>query len=151
MDFRPIYAALATRLATDLSGSVVKVSRQNLPAKSFPDQPALVVLEDTVTPLGATEAQPLLWQLGAILVLHSRIVAQDLAPGEQVLDLISKIEAALRWRQGEAVSSGSRRWTTLGGLAIRAWMEEITVEDDIDDPGQASTIIRVKMLVHDSQ
>jgi hypothetical protein len=149
VDFRPIYAALAQRLQDDLGGAVKAVTRQNLPAGAFPEQPALVVLEYGLTP-SDDDTYPVLWEeLSALLVLHTRTVGDDAAPGDQVLDLISKIDGALKWRTGEAHSDGNGRWTTLGGLVLRARLGAVSIEDDLYDPQQVSTKIRVLMRALD--
>lgn len=153
MDFRPIFAALARRLEEDLGSAVVIVERRNLPATAFgegaggsPGQPALVVLATAVNPVSGTGAIPIHYELGATLVLHTRISGEDLTPDDQVLDLVSKIEAALAWREGEPRSDGIGYWTTLGGLVRRAWLEEIAIEDNLYDSAQVSTLMRVRIL-----
>jgi hypothetical protein len=144
VNFKPIFAALADRMTSDLV-SVQEVSRRNLPAKSFPNQPALVVLESSVGPLDEPEQ---LWNLGAILVLHARTNAADMQPGEQLLDLISEVIGALSWRAGEPMGDGGSPWTTLGGLALWARPEgSAVIEDDVYDAAQTSITIHVRMLV----
>jgi hypothetical protein len=155
LDFKPFYAALAERLRLDLGSGLAELSRQNRSAKSFRTsdgawaQPALVVLEDTLGSIVGEPSRPAsVWQLGAILVLHSRVSADDQAPGEAVLDLVGKIADALRWREGEPQSDGANYWTTLGGAVLRAWLEgDVLVGDDVDgDAAQLSTVFHVRML-----
>ncbi len=149
MDFRPAYAALAARLRTDLVDVVRRVERRNLPAKMLPDQPALVVLETDLGKKFADDDRPVLWELGAVLVLFTP-AGSDNAPGEQLLYLLARIEAALRWREGEPRSSGAGHWTTLGGAVLRAKLEDATIEDDIYDAAQVATLMHVRMMVRDT-
>lgn len=149
MDFRPPYAALVERLQHDL-GSLLRapVSRQNLPARAFPDQPALVVLERGLArPSSAT------WDLEALLVLHTKASGDDQKPGEPLLELIAAIDRALRWKPGEPRprTVDDRPWTTLGGLALRVRLEDASIEDDLYDAEQVSTLMRVRMLVPDTE
>jgi len=148
VNFKPYFAALAARMAADLK-SVQLVERRNLPAGSFPPekQPVLIVLESTVAEVGPP---PLLWDLGAILILHARIGGADMAPGEQHLDLISNVGDALRWRAGEPHGDQGNPWTTLGGLVRWARLEgDVTIEDDVVDAAQVSITMRATMRVLD--
>jgi hypothetical protein len=147
-NFKPAFDALAERL--QLSSGAVRVSRQNLPAASFPEKPAIVVLAESLGGLETDPARPAsIWRLGAVVVIHARSSADDLVPDDANLDLVSGIVDALRWREGEPRSDGHSYWTTLGGAVLRAWLDgDILVEDYIDVRAaiQVQITLHVKML-----
>ena len=149
MDFRPIYQALADRLATDLGAAVAVVSRENLPATSYPDQPALVVLASTLSTEGGLRT-PVRWELGATLILYSKVDAEeDRKPDDKLLDLVARVRTALGWRAGEPRSDGLGAWTTLGGKVLWAQLDDAAIDDDPRDPAQLKTYMHVTMSVRE--
>jgi hypothetical protein len=148
VDFRPAYEALATRLGDDLRDVLRSpVSRKNLPAGAFKpkDQPALVVLETGFAPLN-DDAAPLAWKLDALLVLHSKVGADEDAPGASLMTLIAAVEAALRWRPSEPPGDDGYS-TTLGGTVWNAKLGPVTITDDEEQADQVTTLLQVSMTV----
>jgi hypothetical protein len=148
VDFRPAYEALATRLGDDLRDVLRSpVERRDLPAGSFKtkDQPALCVLEQGDDPI-PDDGRPVAWQLSTLLVLHSRIGADDAAPGATLLDLRERVENALKWRAGEPRSPDGY-WTTLGGAVRQARLGAVRFTNEGDEAAQITTLMDVSMLV----
>ncbi len=151
MDYKPVFQALADRFAADMGSSVLPggVTRKNLPASAFKEQPALCVVEDSLGYRGGIEV-PLSREVGAIVVLHARVLGDAAAPGNAHLDLISRVEDALKWHAGERTSNTAAQWTTLGDRVRYARLaEEVAIDDDVHDASQVTITLRVRMLVID--
>jgi hypothetical protein len=147
-DFRPAYAALADALRARLGAAVREVSRQNLPAGHFTDQPALLVLENGGARLLDGDSQePLLHQLRALLVLYVKVDAESEQPGDDVTNLVGLVSGALEWREGEPPCEDDGASTTLGGEVRRAWLGDWDVVDDVADASQMTVLLNVTMEV----
>lgn len=143
-----IYAALLTRLQTQIGASAKTYTRRDLTFDQVSQdaQPAIaVVAVGDFTAIGQPPAMPAVHLLKAEVQVFVREV--DGAPETSLLAIVDAIEAALERKATEAVNTPGAFYTTLGGL-VRYARVAGEVEFYQGQKGrQAVALVPVEMLV----